>query len=80
MMWFKAMIVALAMGALAACAGDDPGANAGKMALACQTATCACVSEKKSMLRKDKTTDVLWKANGDAHCPKGFALEKVVKK
>mgnify|MGYP005675178091 CR=1 FL=1 len=79
-MWFKAMAMALAIGTLAACAGEDPVANAEKMALACQTATCACVAENQSMLRKDKTTDVLWKANGDAHCPKGFALEKVIKK
>lgn len=79
-MGIKTVIVALAMGTLAACARTDPAENAANMALACQTANCACVGQDKSLIRKDKTTAVLWKTNGDAYCPKGFDLEKSAKK
>ena len=76
----KTTLIALAMGVLAACASEDPGASPENMALACQTMSCACVTEDKSLLRKDKTTEILWRTNGDAYCPKGFALEKSAKK
>jgi hypothetical protein len=76
----KATLIALAMGILAACASEDPGASPENMALACQTMSCACVAQEKSLLRKAKTTDILWKTNGDAYCPKDFVLEKAAKK
>jgi hypothetical protein len=75
----KAAIAVLAMLMIASCAGDDPGKGAANMALACQTTPCKCVSEDSSLLRKAKTTEILWKSNGDAHCPKGFNLEKAAK-
>jgi hypothetical protein len=76
----KSPFIVVAMGILAACANAGNGTKAARMALACQTTDCACVSESKSLLRKDRTTDVLWQKNGDAYCPTGFALEKVVEK
>lgn len=77
-MAIKVVFITLALVILAACSGQKPGAA--NMALACQTTPCACVSENKSLLRKDKIVDVLWKINGDAFCPKGFALEKTAEK
>ena len=76
----KAAITVLAMLTLAACASDDAASSAANMALACQTMNCACVKESGSLLRKDKFTAVLWKTNGDAYCPKGFALKNSAKK
>lgn len=77
---FKAAAMMLAMGILAACAGKDSGAGGPDMALACQTTSCACVGESGSLLSKAKTTEVLWRTNGDAYCPKDFTLEKSAKK
>jgi len=79
-MSIKAAAMMFATGILVACASDDPGAGAPNMALACQTTSCACVGERESVLRKAKTTDVLWRTNGDAYCPKGFTLENSAKK
>ena len=75
----KAVAMMFGMGVLAACASGDPGASAPNMALACQTTFCACVGKSDSFLRKAKTTEVLWRLNGDAYCPTEFTLEKVKK-
>ena len=75
----KAAAVVLAAWMIVSCASDDPGKSAANMAVACQTTICKCVSEIKSLLRRDKTADALWKSNGDAFCPKGFNLEKAAK-
>jgi hypothetical protein len=77
---FKPAAIMLVTGFLVACASDEPGASGPNMALACQTTNCACVGETESLFRKAKTADVLWRANGDAYCPKGFALEKIKRK
>ncbi len=76
----KTAAIIFAMGILVSCASNDPGASGPNMALACQTTSCACVGKSESFMRKAKTTKVLWRVNGDAHCPKGFTLEKATKK
>lgn len=47
------------------------------LALACQTMACTCSTVSGSLFEKTKTTEILWRANGDAYCPDGFALEPV---
>lgn len=45
--------------------------------LACQTVECECRDEKTALFRDRKTTEIVWRLNGDATCPKGFLLERV---
>ena len=49
------------------------------LALACQTMECTCSAQTGSLFRKTKTTELLWRSNGDAYCPEGFVLEPVEK-
>ena len=53
--------------------------RAPNLALACQTMECTCSAESGSIFEKTKTTEILWRPNGDAYCPKGFVLEPVKK-
>ena len=64
---------------LAACGGTEhaAGKRAPNLALACQTMACACSAVSGSLFGKTETTGILWRANGDAYCPKGFVLEPV---
>ena len=55
-------------------AGVDPAVN---LALACQTMACTCSAETGRLFGRTETTEILWRANGDAYCPKGFVLEPV---
>lgn len=45
-----------------------------QLALACQMRPCICLSEKAGVLGPGKSTEVLFKQNGDAYCPKGYVL------
>ena len=45
--------------------------------LACQTVECECRDEKTSLFSDRKITEIVWRLNGDATCPKGFVLERV---
>ena len=48
-----------------------------KLHLACQTIQCECRSEKKSTSTDGKLVKIIWKPNGDASCPPGYALGKI---
>ena len=64
---------------LAACGSTERagGERVPNLALACQTTACTCSAVTGSLFEKTKTAEILWRANGDAYCPKGFALEPV---
>ena len=64
---------------LAACGstGRAGAERAPNLALACQTMACTCSAETSTLFGRTKTTEILWRANGDAYCPKGFVLEPV---
>lgn len=62
-----ACIVALLAGACTR--SPDP-----QLALACQMRPCVCLSGKAGLLGPGKSTEVLFKQNGDAYCPKGYVL------
>ncbi|MDE0060598.1 MAG: hypothetical protein OXI22_09425 [Defluviicoccus sp.] len=61
--------------ALGACGGDGPARKAPDLALACQTMDCVCTGDPETLFAAERKTEVLWRANGDAYCPDGFALE-----
>ena len=44
--------------------------------LACQTIACICEATESDMLEKPAKSEVLWRENGDAYCPEGFALRR----
>ncbi len=76
-----ALVAAVVSLSLAACGGTQRAGveRAPNLALACQTMACTCATETGSLFRKTKTTEILWRANGDAYCPQGFVLEPVEK-
>lgn len=45
--------------------------------LACQTIDCECQKEKISIFADREAAEIIWRTNGDATCPTGFALERV---
>ncbi len=51
---------------------DDAAPN---LALACQTLPCECVEDTEGLFLKRAQTDIVWKNNGEASCPKGYALK-----
>ena len=61
--------------ALGACGGAGSDRKAPDLALACQTRDCICAAGADTPFAERRETDVLWRANGDAYCPDGFALE-----
>lgn len=69
----------LLSGALLASCGSSSGSPDAvpQLHLACQTVECECREEKTSVFSDRKTTDIVWRLNGDATCPKGFLLERV---
>ena len=60
---------------LAGCGGAGSARKAPDLALACQTMDCICAATSVGLFERRKTRDVLWRVNGDAYCPDGFALE-----
>ena len=64
--------------ALASCGGSGSAKGPPQLHLACQTVICECREAKTEMFADRKTTDIVWRTNGDATCPKGFVLERVV--
>lgn len=44
------------------------------LARTCQVRECTCTETTRSLFGAPRTADVLWRENGDAHCPPGFAL------
>ena len=65
--------------ALASCGGSGSGNAKGppQLHLACQTVICECRDAKTEVFADRKTTDIVWRTNGDATCPTGFVLERV---
>lgn len=45
-----------------------------QLTLACQMRPCVCLSVKPGVFGPGKSTDVLFKPNGDAYCPKDYVL------
>ena len=68
--------VVLACAILASCGSSGPDAVP-QLHLACQTVECECRDEKTALFTDRKITDIVWRLNGDATCPKGFLLERV---
>jgi len=64
--------------ALASCGGSGSAKGPPQLHLACQTVVCECRDAKTELFADRKTTDIVWRTNGDATCPKGFVLERVV--
>jgi hypothetical protein len=46
-----------------------------RLALACQTTACECVTAVRRVGFKPVTTEMLWRPNGDAYCPADFVLQ-----
>jgi len=65
-----------AVAVLAACGSSGPKVVP-QLHLTCQTVECECRGEKTSLFSDRETTEILWRLNGDASCPKGFVLERV---
>lgn len=63
--------------ALASCGGSGSAKGPPQLHLACQTVICECRDAKTELFADRKTTDIVWRTNGDATCPKGFVLERV---
>jgi len=61
---------------LASCGSSGP-SEVPQLHLACQTVECECRSEKRPVFGDRETTEIAWRLNGDASCPKGFLLERV---
>ncbi len=60
---------------LAACASKTSALEGTpRLAEACQLRSCACVGSAIFFLGARERTEVLWRRNGEAHCPDGFKL------
>ncbi len=64
--------------ALASCGGSNIAKGPPQLHLACQTVECECRDADTELFTDRKKTDIVWRINGDATCPKGFVLERVV--
>ncbi len=74
---FALPVAAALVLALGGCGGSGPARKAPALALACQTKDCVCVAAAASPFAVRRETAPLWRADGDAYCPEGFALEPV---
>ena len=64
--------------ALSACGGGNGAAkNPPQLHLACQTVECECHVEGDGLFGDIKTTEIVWRLNGDAICPPGFVLKRL---
>lgn len=63
--------------AIVASCGGGSDSSVPQLHLACQTVECECRDEKTALFKDRKTTEIVWRLNGDATCPKGFLLERV---
>jgi hypothetical protein len=61
---------------LVSCGSRGPDAVP-QLHLACQTVECECRGEKTPLFGDREITEIVWRLNGDASCPKGFLLERV---
>lgn len=70
--------VILATALLASCgSSSDTPKGPPQLHLACQTVECECRGEKTGLFSDREITEIVWRQNGDATCPKGFVLERV---
>ena len=46
------------------------------LALACQITKCVCTPQNWSFPTKNEPAPVLWRQNGDAHCPDSHVLRR----
>lgn len=56
---------------------SDTSKRTPQLHLACQTVECECRGEKFHLFSDREITEIVWRQNGDATCPKGFVLERV---
>jgi hypothetical protein len=63
--------------AIVAACGSSSESSVPQLHLACQTVECECRDEKTALFKDRKTTEIVWRQNGDATCPRGFILERV---
>ncbi len=73
---------ALTILALSGCVGSDnkleipPGVDTGPH-IACQTVECECRASEGGLFGSTKKADIVWRENGEAACPEGFALKRI---
>ena len=72
-------IIVLSLLTLSSCGivGNDTAKGPRLLHLACQTVECDCRAGNESMFGDRKTTEIVWRRNGDATCPAGYVLERV---
>ena len=75
---YRSIGVLFAAALIASCGGgSDVAKGPPQLHLACQTIECECREIKSDLFEKRRSTNILWRLNGDATCPVGFVLEKV---
>lgn len=58
--------------ALLACSSDTE--TQARLEVACAVRKCECVSQEPVVFSAPERHEVLWRDNGNAYCPAGFAL------
>lgn len=71
-------VAALLSTGLVSCASDEEIQS--RLAVACAVKKCICEAEDKPVFSAPERRDVLWQDNGNAYCPRGFALAEHVEK
>lgn len=72
-------MIVLSLLTLSSCGivGNDTAKGPRLLHLACQTVECDCRAGNESIFGDRKTTEIVWRRNGDATCPAGYVLERV---
>ncbi len=62
---------------LAGCPSTRNG-NQAQLASACQIVKCTCLKPRPMLpqFTKEESQEVLWRQDGTAYCPEGYALER----
>ncbi len=68
----RGLIFCALLALASACAQNDETKQ--NLALKCQVTSCACIPESPGLFVTVEPGPVLWRQNGDAHCPEGQVL------